>query len=108
MKTKTIVHTQYIETILHNVKCQWLNNESNYFVCFVDLATSSDCYKCELTSVLAAIYSCSSSHYLTSYFKTCLTNYEKKSETGLIRLQVTSVLKITQAINSCFTMEGFM
>ena len=34
----------------------------------VDQATSSDCYKCELTSVLAAIDGCSSSHYLTSYF----------------------------------------
>ena len=32
------------------MKCEWLKNESK-----VDPATSSDCYKCELTSALAAI-----------------------------------------------------
>ena len=48
--------------------------------------------KCELTSVLAVIYSCFSNHCLTSYmFKTCLTSYENRSETGLIRLQVSDV-----------------
>ena len=45
---------------------------------YIDLATSSDCYKCGLTSVLAAIYSWSSS-------------YENRSETGLIRLQVSDL-----------------
>ena len=49
----------------------------------------------ELTSVLAAIYSCSSSHCLMPYFQNSLTSYENRSETGLIRLQVTtSVLKV--------------
>ena len=85
------------------MKCEWLKNESSYFVTCkvlssyfatckvlssyfvtckvlssyfvtckvlsVDPATSSDCYKCEVTSVLAAIFSCSSSHYLTLYFQ---------------------------------------
>ena len=46
--------------ILYNV---YIIYESNYFVIckyfLVDPATSSDCYKSELTSVLAVIYSCS-------------------------------------------------
>ena len=33
------------------------------------VATTSDCYKCELTSVLVAIYSCTSSHYLVPHFE---------------------------------------
>ena len=41
------------------MKYEWLKNESNYFVTCkyfpVDPATSSDCYKCELTSTLATI-----------------------------------------------------
>ena len=46
----------------------WVELFCNLEVLSVDLETSSDCYKCELKSVLAANYSCSSSHYLTSYF----------------------------------------
>ena len=57
----------------------------------VDLATSSDNYKCEITSVLVAISSCSSIYYLMSYFKKSLTSYENRSETGLIRLQFRDV-----------------
>ena len=54
------------------MKCEWLKNESNYFVTckyFRLILQPLQTYKCELTSVLAAIYSCSSSHYLTSYFQ---------------------------------------
>ena len=50
-----------------------LKNESNYFVTFkyfwLTLQPLQDCHKYGITSVLAAIYSCSSSHYLTSYFQ---------------------------------------
>ena len=38
---------------MYIMKCEWLKNESNYFVTLVlsvDPATSSDCYKCELIS----------------------------------------------------------
>ena len=47
------------------MKCEWLKNESNYFVTckYFRLILQP------VTSVLAAIYSCSSSHYLTSYFQ---------------------------------------
>ena len=37
----------------------------NLSVLSVDPATFSGCYKCELTSVLPTIYSCSSIHFLT-------------------------------------------
>ena len=56
----------------------WLKNVSNYFVTCkyfrlsVDPATSSDCDKCELTSTLAAIYSCPTNYYLTPYFTNML------------------------------------
>ena len=59
------------------------------------IPNSRDKIAIELTSVLAAIYSCSSSHCLMPYFQNSLTSYENRSETGLIRLQVTmSVLKV--------------
>ena len=55
-------------------------HRSNYIYIYtlVDLATSSEWYKCELTSVLAAIYSCSSSHYLTSYFQNMFSKLWKQ------------------------------
>ena len=63
----------YTYIYIYIMKCEWLKNESNYFVTCkyfrLILQPLQDCYKCELTSVLAAIYSCSSSHYLTSYFQ---------------------------------------
>ena len=57
MKTKMLAH---INDLLYFC---------NLSVLSVDLATSSDSYKCELKSVLAAIYSCSASYYLTSFFQ---------------------------------------
>ena len=44
----------------------------NLRLLLVNSATSSDCYKCELMSVLIALYSCNSSHYLTSCFQNML------------------------------------
>ena len=52
---------------------EWLKNESNYFVICkyfqLILLHLEAVTKCELTSVLSAIYSFSSSCYLTSYFQ---------------------------------------
>ena len=79
------------------IKYEWLKNDSNlfvtckYFRLSVDLTDSSDCCKYELMSVLAAIYSCFSSYYFTSCFKTCLTSSEKRPEIALVRLQISDV-----------------
>ena len=54
------------------MKCEWLKNESDYFVTgkfFRLILKPLQTYKCELMPVLVAIYSCFSSHYLTSYFQ---------------------------------------
>ena len=60
----------YIYIYIYNEMCvveEWVELFCNLYVLSVDLATSSDCYKYELTSALATIYSCSSSHYLMLY-----------------------------------------
>ena len=89
-KNKDVSTYKHINDILYNeiwVVEEWVELFCNLWVLSVDLATSSDSYKCELKSVLAAIYSCSASYYLTSFFQ----NMFNKSETGLIKLQVGDV-----------------
>ena len=69
MKTKMLAHINELLYIEIWVVQEWVELFCNLHVLSVDLATSSDSYECELTSVLAAIYSCSSSYYLTSFFQ---------------------------------------
>ena len=64
------------------MKGEWLKNKLN-----VNVATSSDCYECELTSVLVVLQAFVWGHI----FKTCLTSYGNRSGTGLIRLQISDV-----------------
>ena len=70
---------------MYIMKCDWLKNEWNPFITCtcqeafsVDPATSLDCYKCELTSVLAAFCSCSSSYCLMSYFQNMFNKVKKQ------------------------------
>ena len=62
----------HINDVLYNGMCVVKERVKLYFnlhILSLDPATSSDCYKCKLTSVLATIHNCSSHHYLTSYFQ---------------------------------------
>ena len=53
------------------MKCKRSKNESNNFVTYIfgNFVISSDCHKYELTSVLAAFYSCHSNHCVKSCFQ---------------------------------------